>query len=372
MERIESPEIPTFKTEDPQPPQAIKPRHENSEMEIHDHDKERDCISISTVFSTETATVQHAEKLNVGSGLPTPDSLSEKDFGMLEASTSLQLNFGSKFSLGGMGLSRNNTAMPSKGSLDIPAQPNEIDAGSVHSGGSVKVGDVDVSMDAKSALDRLMDDVAGAGGRDDDSIMTEDIDKSYDQSLEIIQPPKVQRATTDSDLLHTTNSLGSLLSRPSIESIPPPPPPKDNIKAREQLILEKRREARRVEEGGFVPTRKKGQGLQARLGVGRPSRRRSMSADDAQELAKKQLLSVGGDMENLTEEDLLSQSIERELMKLDRTGSGRKSVGVLIIIISHSGAHNLINRNIMFGNAKAPFMPRHRSIKLLICPALET
>jgi hypothetical protein len=38
----------------------------------------------------------------------------------------------------------------------------------------MKVGDVDVQMDMRSALNRLMDDVAGAGGREEDSIMTED------------------------------------------------------------------------------------------------------------------------------------------------------------------------------------------------------
>ena len=50
-----------------------------------------------------------------------------------------------------------------------------------------------------------------------------------------------------------------------------------------------------------------------------------MSAGDAQDLAKQQSFNVGGDMEKLVEEDLLSRSIERELKKLS-ANSQRKSV----------------------------------------------
>ncbi|KXN91002.1 Bud site selection protein BUD4 [Leucoagaricus sp. SymC.cos] len=335
MERIESyptPEVQFGKTEGPDPQEVIVPHFEEPEVQAPEHDKERDRMSIFSALtdvSIETATVQRAEKFNVAGGLPTPDSLSETEFGMPEASTSLQLNLGNKFSLGGMGLARSNSIVHSKEALSVPSQGHEVDAGSVHSGTSgtsVKVGDMDVNMDMKSALDRLMDDVAGAGSHEEDSMMTDEYDKSQDQSLETTRPPKVQRTATDSDLLHTSGLSGRFASGSSIDSIPPPPPPKDNnIKAREQLILEKRREARRAEEGGFVPRRGKGQRLQAQLGLGRPTRRRSMSAGDAQDLAKRQLLSVGGDMEQLVEEDLLSHSIERELRKLDRENSGKKS-----------------------------------------------
>ncbi|KAF5351942.1 hypothetical protein D9756_007598 [Leucocoprinus leucothites] len=318
MERIESfptSEAFTMKVEEPQPPEATISRHDAAEVESLDHDRDRDCMSISTAISTETATVQCAEKFNVAGGLPTPDSLSDKEFGLLHESPSIQLNFGSKFSLGGMGLTRSNSTTSSRDPPDTLSRGHETDRGSVHSGASVKVGDVDVSMDAKSALDRLMDDVAG-----------QELDNSFDQSLEILRPSQVQRAATDSDLLHMSDPSNRIVYRPSTESIPPPPPPKDNnIKAREQLILEKRREARRAEEGGFAPMRNRGQRLQAQLGVGRPSRRRSMSAGDAQDLAKRQLLSVDRDMEKLAEEDLLSQSIERELRKLNGENSEKKS-----------------------------------------------
>ncbi|KAF9452728.1 hypothetical protein P691DRAFT_721123 [Macrolepiota fuliginosa MF-IS2] len=314
MERI-APEIHI----DPPQSQVVVPPHEETHVEDFECDKDRDRMSVMTAMtdiSTEAATVQRAEKFNLAHGLPTPDSLSDKEFGMLNSSPSLQLNFGSKFSLGGLGFSRDDASMRSKGST---VALGEADTGSVNSGASVKVGDVDVNMEMKSALDRLMDDVAGAGGREEDSIMTDDYDESQDESMEISRPA-VRRAATDSDLLHINEVPSRNASGSSAGSVPPPPPPKENnIKAREQLILEKRREARRA-EGSFIPTRSNGQRLQAQLGLGRPSKRRSMSTGDAQDLAKMQMLDIG-EMEQLAEEDLLSQSIERELRKFDGDGS---------------------------------------------------
>lgn len=63
-----------------------------------------------------------------------------------------------------------------------------------------------------------------------------------------------------------------------------------------------------------------------------------MSAGDAQDLAKKdvdRLLSIG-EMEKLDEEDPLSQSIERELKKLESDESGgekKKSVSSSVFIV---------------------------------------
>ena len=64
-------------------------------------------------------------------------------------------------------------------------------------------------MDMKSALDRLMDDVAGAGARVDDSMATEECDE-YDQpqsrndddnlSTKFSCPRVMERAATDSVL----------------------------------------------------------------------------------------------------------------------------------------------------------------------------
>lgn len=347
MERIEFLPKPEMRNDPPQSQLVVLSHEEDA-----DCDKERDGMSILTAetdISTEAATVERAGKFNIADGLPTPDSLSDKEFGMLTAGPNLELNFGSKFSLGGLGLSRDDASARSRDGPCASNRGGEVDTRSINSGASMKVGDVDVNMDMKSALDRLMDDVAGAGGREDDS-MTDDYDESYDQSMEISRP-KIQRAATDSDLLQANDAPSRNVSSSSATSIPPPPPPKENnIKAREQLILEKRREARRAEEGDFIPRRGNGQRLQAQLGLGRPSRRRSMSAGDAQDLAKRridQLLSVG-DMEKLVEEDLLSQSIERELKKLDGEGSAaaRKSVSVLFQLDFNMVLMESLDRNI--------------------------
>lgn len=335
MERMESlptPERCMLKNGELRSPDVVIPILEEPLADSTDWDKERDGMSIVTMLtdvSTETATVQQAERMNIAGGLPTPDSLSDKEFGMLSSSPNLQVNFGSKFSLGGMGFGRGDASIRSKTGLGTTVRGGEKDSGSVH---SMKMGNVDVSMDMKSALDRLMDDVAGAGGREEDSIMTDEHDKSYDQSIEIGQP-KIQRAATDSDLLN--EALGRTFSGSSTSSIPPPLPPKENqIKAREQLILEKRREARRADEGRSIHTRGNGQRLQSQLGIGRPSRRRSMSAGDAHDLARRldQLPNVGS-MEQLAEEDPLSQCIERELKKLGRNPSvaAKKSVSFFYV-----------------------------------------
>ena len=116
--------------------------------------------------------------------------------------------------------------------------------------------------------------------------------------------------------------MGGVMSRSvsgaSITTLPPPPvPPKDNIRNREQIILEKRREARRLEEEATDQFQR--HKAQKNLGVGRPSRRRSLSTGDADVLgggAKKRgdaLLDLGA--EPVTDRPL-SDSIEQELQKL--------------------------------------------------------
>lgn len=315
-------------------------------------DKERDCLSISTAMtdvSLEPATVQHAERMDVAGSLPTPDSLSDTEFGIVNSSPSLQITFGNKFTLGGMGFHGTDTVARSKASPALSTSGNENKEGNVHGGSNVIMGGMDVNMDMKSALDRLMDDVAGASGHEDDSMVTDEEDTSYDQSAEINQR-KLHRAATDSDLLNMQEASERMFSGPSDLSIPPPLPPKDNqIKAREQLILEKRREARRAESGHLAPTRNNAVRLQAQLGVGRPSRRRSMSADDANDHVRKRL--DLGNMEELIQEDPLSQTIERELKKLRRNPSvAAKSVGDF----PWYGVSKLISsfRNIKFENTK--------------------
>jgi hypothetical protein len=122
----------------------------------------------------------------------------------------------------------------------------------------------------------------------------------------------------------------------SVSSIPLLPPLKDAIRAREELVLEKRRQARQQEEEGsqgffYTPPKIGARRGPAHLAVGRPSRRRGMSMGDLECLdnaARKNgdvLLDV---VTFTTEQDPLSDSIDRELKKLHRNPT-KKIVGIL-------------------------------------------
>ncbi|KIK86105.1 hypothetical protein PAXRUDRAFT_831931 [Paxillus rubicundulus Ve08.2h10] len=203
----------------------------------------------------------------------------------------------------------------------------------------------------RSALDRLMDDVNGSscpsskpsarshvrvesvtegikvgqfngratsGTIGDESLRTEtDMDFSMDDFCgePIVQPTKaapiaMRRAATDS-VVYTGPGFRS----PVDEYPDAAPSAKDAIRAREELILEKRRAARRRDEdepmGYYTPPRPASQPPS----TGRPSRRRSRSTGDAGALAKSDLLLDIGISE--TEEELLADSITKELRKLD-------------------------------------------------------
>lgn len=302
-------------------------------QESLERDKDKDRMSVLTTqtdISTESAVVEIVEKRTMGlTTLTASGKASDQDFGMLGPA---QFDFGSKFSLGGLGISASDVPV-SVGSLDNQnpraANPGSSRPTSIESP-SVRLGDVDVDMDMKSALDRLMDDVAGAGARVDDSMVTEECDDSYDQSrsrhdddhdlsTDFSHPRVMERAATDSVLLQKNEADGIIsrnVSGASDVTLPPPPvPAKDNIRQREQIILEKRREARRLEEEA-MDAFDSNRSHQKRLGVGRPSRRRSMSTGDAETLgggAKKR-----GDilLEKVGLDDPLGDSIERELRKL--------------------------------------------------------
>jgi hypothetical protein len=292
--------------------------------------EEKDRLSVITTmtdFSAELATIERAEKLQM-TGL----GVEEKELGLLGPSQRLQFDFGSKFGLGGLGIgSIDRDSGGSVGSRDSLGLLNpgvsEDKTGSVKSGGSMKMGmgEVDVDMDMRSALDRLMDDVAGT--RVDDSMMTDEGD-SYTQGHASTsarpQGRPMERAATDTALLHN-NFVSRNPSGSSVLTLPPPVPPKDNIRSREQLILEKRREAKRMEEdeslGYYTPPKAFGgrSSGQALLGVGRPSRRRSMSTGDVDRGAKQRgdvLLDISGVGDNALSDDGLGDSIEKELKKL--------------------------------------------------------
>ncbi|KAJ3514121.1 hypothetical protein NLJ89_g2563 [Agrocybe chaxingu] len=301
-------------------------------------DKEKDRSSVLTTqtdFSTETAVVETAEKTVLGMATFSPPRADDKEFGLLAPNSGLQVDFGSRFGVGGLGIliDDGTESIHTQGAMEVPA-PTPTPPASIESGsGEVRVGNVDVDMEMKSALDRLMEDVAGAGAPPDDSMLTDEYDDSFERSHTQSQddhepfpsssrPRVLERAATDSVLLQQ-NEAGGVVSRTvsgsSSITLPPPVPPKDNIKSREQLILEKRREARRLEEEAEEEFYSRGRD-QSKLGVGRPSRRRSMSTGDAEVLsrsAKKRgdiLLDVVS--EAVGKDDPLSDSIERELQKL--------------------------------------------------------
>lgn len=133
---------------------------------------------------------------------------------------------------------------------------------------------------------------------------------------------------------------------------PPPPPPKDNIRTREELIKAKKREARRREEEENFGTATQFHArdtLLARprsvsrsrsrspagnsLGMGRPSRRRSMSTGDAEDLLATRPGAATRRASALRSEPLLdvvpmeedeaplADSIDHELKKLSESSS---------------------------------------------------
>ena len=330
-------------------------------------EKDRDGMSsVMTDLSTEMATIETVERRLVGDGgwdvggveveMESTKEGKEKEteFGLLQASlgqSHLMVDLGSKFGLGGlgiggMGMGGSTSSRVSKmregevvvkmgvghevkmsgGEVGGPNGSNEVTG--------MTMGDVDVDM--KSALDRLMDDVAGT--RVDDSVMSEGDGESYDTDRYHARgkrtpasiPRHMERAATDSALLGNGGGNGFVSRTVSGSSIAPAVPPKDNIKSREEMIIEKRREARRRDEdeslGYYTPPRI-GEGSGRHLSVGRPSRRRSMSTGDAEVLgggAKRRGAAMRGGDEGLldvvpqgVEEDPLGDSIEKELRNLE-------------------------------------------------------
>lgn len=316
---------------------------DKSEEEREEKDR-MSVITTMTDFSAEMATIERAEKLKMTSA----GVGEERELGLLGSSQRLQFDFGSKFGLGGLGIgSMDRDPGGSVGSRDSMGMLNlgvsSETSGSVKSGGSMKMGmgEVDVDMDMRSALDRLMDDVAGT--RADDSMMTDEGDSFLHEEVQASTStrPKgkpMERAATDTALLHN-NFASRNPSGVSMATPPPPVPPKDNIRSREQLILEKRREAKRMEEdeslGYYTPPKAFGgrSSGQALLGVGRPSRRRSMSTGDVDAGAKRRgdvLLDVVGVGNGAPGDDALADSIEKELKRL--VSGSPKSVSRFLVV----------------------------------------
>lgn len=234
-----------------------------------------------------------------------------------------------------------------------------------HFGERMSMGFGEVDVDMRSALDRLMDDVAeageGGGGVDGGKRMsgmrveavTEGVragtfevgDDDYggesprtaDGTEEScgdgrvrgfgMGRPTLDRALTEpADFFTSTTTPVRSNRTASGSTIPPPPPPKDAIRSREELVLEKRREARRREEdesmGYYTPPRPSDRAF---IKANQEKRRRSRSTGDVEERARR----GGGllDVEGLErEEEDLQDSIQRELRKL----RGEKSVSFFL------------------------------------------
>ncbi|KAJ7668522.1 hypothetical protein DFH06DRAFT_982882 [Mycena polygramma] len=277
------------------------------EARFDERERERE-ISRSTSASTEmeVSTVEVAERV-----LPQTPTLTQhqhRDAELGLRAPDLGLDFGSRFGLGGLGIPGLSGSVGSRmsgmSSGSRAAERREPER-------------MAVDMDMRSALDRLMDDVGGEVG--DDSVRTEEADT--EESLPPQAHPRVPvRAATDSALLQlgegALSRTVSVASSSSLLSLPPPVPPKDNIRSREAIIIEKRREMRRFDEGDYDYTPAPVENSQyLRAGTGRPSGRRSMSTGDAEELTRlrgKGLLDVGAG-----KDDLLGDSIEKELSKLE-------------------------------------------------------
>jgi hypothetical protein len=300
-------------------------------------DKEKDRLSVLTTMtdiSTEMATIETAEKRI----LP-PASLEEaKELGVLKVGHTLQFDFGSKFGLGGfrIGTASHDTRQHLSEGMTTTSYGREAETGSVKSGESMKMGmeEIDVDMDMRSALDRLMEDVAGK--RVDNSEAGEEQNSYLQQQRHpsASVPPysdATDGAVPDPALLHDSFASRNASGSSSV-TVAPPVPPKDNIRTREQMIIEKRREARRLESEGMdhVPQKvgDRGRKGQEVLGIGRPSRRRSMSTGDAEALqggAKERgaiLLDLAVGQAEV--KDDLVVTIEKELKKRD--GEAHKSV----------------------------------------------
>jgi hypothetical protein len=318
------------------PDPIVSPADESQDgISEDDPDKDKDRLSVLTALtdsSVEMATIQKAEKRTLTSAYVEEGN----ELGLLSVGDRLQFDFGSKFGLGGFGVGNDG---------HDARQPETIRPATYSSakrGSNMKMGteEIDVDMEMRSALDRLMEDVAGRRVDDSKSTGSNEEDNSYPNqqehppASELTLPNNINHA--DSALLHDSFASRNPSSSSSV-NLAPPVPPKDNIRNREQMIIEKRREARRMEEsegmGYYTPPKvaiqdKKGQ---QHLGVGRPSRRRSMSTGDAEALRSGGILldlSVGREMAN---DDPLGDTIEKELKKWDSTA--HKSVRFSLLVM---------------------------------------
>jgi len=297
----------------------------------------------STVVSTP-------EAVQIGPPLARPQSC----FAALETSFDMNngLGFGVRDSMGSVQLGEMRSALDRlmdnvKGtSGSTPSKPGHSQGRMDSAVQGIKVGQFEVGADS-------------SGGFGDESMRTEtDMSLCVDEGPEdvIVRPPRaapipMERAATDS-AIYTAPSLRS----PHADE-PPGSPTKDAIRAREELILEKRREARRRDEeeslGYYTPPRP----ASGPPSIGRPSRRRSRSTGDAGALTRNDMLLDLGISDS---EDHLADSISRELRKLDP--EGRQGVRNYYFRLICGLIMDLVGRNIASANMK-PFSRLQMPIK---------
>ena len=178
----------------------------------------------------------------------------------------------------------------------------------------MEVEPLQVDMEMRSALDRLMDDVAG-GQLEETSMTTDEADSCDELHSDCPKPRMMQRAATDSAVIMGGPGITSRSVSSSSTLSVPSPPPKDNIRSREALILEKRREMRRLEEEGAEAFQSATNTSDLTVAGGRPSRRRSRSTGDVLDRnlrTNASLLDVGLAAGT---DDPLADSIEKELQR---------------------------------------------------------
>lgn len=220
----------------------------------------------------------------------------------------------------------------------------------------------DVNMDMKSALDRLMDDVAGVGSHEgEDSIMTER--QSFDANASNVtrsnRTPLTRAMTEPTPLLHTSTGIGFSpdkdKSDSSIEATPPPLPPKDNSRSYEEMETDSGEESEKPEDFDRRHQIKSRRTQQRLLGVGRPSRRRSMSTGDADVLRKRSGAGLLDGVVAEVEGNALANSIEEELKKL--VEPQKKAVSFVNLENHEIITFSSCPRDIMCESAKQRSMP---------------
>ena len=192
--------------------------------------------------------------------------------------------------------------------------------------------------DMRSALDRLMEDVAGEASTGPSEMngmglkieaVTAGIQAGQYQIPADV--PDSDREHSREVSVHDDMDIDDAAAphvpdfrRPTSPPVVPPPPTKDARRAREELVLRKKREARQREEEEDLGLRTPPRGL----GIGRPSRRRSRSTSDAdpafgRKSRGRPSSSTGGLLDDVPveEEDPLADSIDRELRKIGTPGS---------------------------------------------------